>query len=166
MVVTSPKTPVVESIHLTPATRMPMRSVRSVTAEAGLGLVGDRYHGATHRQVTVQATGELAAAAAESGRPIVAERTRRNVTISAPAVPRTAGHRWRIGSVELEVSRDAAPCRLMEETFGDGARASMRGRAGVGCVVITSGEISVGDPVDFGDFDPEAAAAARMSDGP
>lgn len=143
---------VVASIHLAAATRLPMRAVDRVVAQADKGLVGDRYYGAHHRQVTVQSTGELTLAAAESRLRIDPGLTRRNITINAAAVPRVTGHRWKIGSVELEVTRDAAPCRLMEDIFGSGARASLRGRAGVACRVITSGEIVVGDSVDFGDL--------------
>lgn len=144
-----------------------MRSVERVTAEADKGLIGDRYFGVRIRQVTVQATGELAEAAREAGLPINPGLTRRNITVTAAAVPRAYGHRWRIGPVELEVARDAAPCQRMEEIFGHGARASMRGRAGVACRVITSGEIAVGDVVDFGyDDDPDnsanTTAAARQ----
>ena len=141
--------PVVESIHLAAASHMPMEPVSRVAAEAGKGLVGDRYHGATLRQVTVQATGELAEAAARAGRPIDPGRTRRNITISADFVPRTPGHRWSMGEVELEVARDAAPCTRMEEIFGTGAQESLESRAGVACRVLSGGEIAVGDPVDL-----------------
>ena len=141
--------PVVKSIHLAAASHMPMKPVPRVVAEAAKGLVGDRYHGATLRQVTVQAAGELTEAAAQAGRPIDPGRTRRNITISADTVPRTPGHRWSIGEVELEVTRDAAPCTLMEEIFGTGAQESLKGRAGVGCRVISGGEIALGDAVDL-----------------
>ena len=141
--------PVVESIHLAAASHLPMEPVPLVLAEIGKGLVGDRYHGATLRQVTVQAAGELAEAAARAGRPIDPGRTRRNITISADTVPRTPGHRWSMGAVELEVTRDAAPCTLMEEIFGSGAQESLRGRAGVACRVISGGEIAVGDAVNL-----------------
>ena len=143
--------PAVESIHLAAGRGLPMRPVSRVRAEAGRGLVGDRYHGAAVRQVTVQASGELAEAAAEAGLPIDPGRTRRNITVSAASVPRAAGHRWRIGAVELEVARNAAPCRRMTEIFGPGARESLRGRAGVACLVVTSGDIAVGDAVELGD---------------
>ena len=151
--------PVVESIHLAAASHMPMKPAGRVTAEADKGLVGDRYHGASLRQVTVQAAGELSEAAARTGRPIEPGRTRRNITISADTVPRTPGHRWSIGAVELEVARDAAPCTLMEELFGPGAQESLKGRAGVACRVIAGGEIAVGDAVDLGTALAEAAAS-------
>ena len=157
--------PVVESIHLAPASRMPMKPVDRVTAETDKGLVGDRYHGSPLRQATVQASGELAAAAARTGRPIEPGRTRRNITISADSVPRVPGHRWSIGEVVLEVARDAAPCTLMEELFGPGAQESLRGRAGVGCRVIAGGEISVGDAVDFRMALTNTAASAQRPSG-
>ncbi|WP_260439876.1 hypothetical protein [Humibacillus xanthopallidus] len=43
------------SIHTAPGRRLPTRSVPQVVAEAGAGLVGDRYHGSRHRHVTIQA---------------------------------------------------------------------------------------------------------------
>jgi hypothetical protein len=56
--VTSHKTageqPVVTAIHIAPARRLPMRAVESVQVDAGLGIVGDRYHGNKHHHVTVQ----------------------------------------------------------------------------------------------------------------
>jgi hypothetical protein len=40
--------------YLAPATRLPVRAVESVDAEAGKGLVGDRHQGTRHRHVTIQ----------------------------------------------------------------------------------------------------------------
>lgn len=148
--------PTVVAIHIAPATRLPMRSVPAVEAEAGVGLVGDRYHGAKHRHVTVQAATDLAAAAEDHGSPIDLGSTRRNITISNGPVPTTPGARLRIGSVELEVVRIAAPCRLLDDEIGDGARIALRRRAGTVCRLLTSGTIAVGDPVDLvPDPDPE-----------
>lgn len=140
----------VQTIHIAAAPGSPMTPVERVAAEAGMGLVGDRYHGSSKLQVTVQAAGELAAASADAGWGIDPGLTRRNITVTAESVPRDPGHRWRIGPVELEVVRDAPPCRRMDEIFGDGSRAALRRRAGVICRVLTDGEITVGDPVDLG----------------
>ncbi len=52
-------TPTVVAIHVAKGRRLPTRSVPSVEAEAGAGLVGDRYHGSRHRHVTVQSLPEL-----------------------------------------------------------------------------------------------------------
>lgn len=142
-------TPTVVGIHLALATRLPMRDVGSVEVEAGRGLVGDRYHGTRHRHVSIQSLHELAEAAADFGGPIPPSKTRRNVTISEGQIPRRPGHRWRIGEIELEVVRDAAPCRMLDMELGEGARTALRRRAGVICRVLSDGEIHLGDTVEL-----------------
>lgn len=144
-----PTSPVVTAIHLAPASRLPVRSVDAVEAEAGKGLVGDRYHGTRHRHVTVQSAADLADAADELGSPIEPGSTRRNITISHGAIPTRPGERMAIGDVELEVVRIAAPCKLLDDGIGDGARHALRRRAGTVFRVLTSGRIAVGDPVDL-----------------
>jgi len=139
--------PTVTAIHVAPGRRLPVRPVEQVVAEAGKGLVGDRYHGSKHRHVTVQSAEDLAAAATELGRPVPPEGTRRNVTVSRGPVPTTPGERIRIGPVLLEVVRVAAPCRLLEDTLGPGAAAALRRRAGTAFRVLDGGVIRVGDVV-------------------
>ncbi|MGI9603217.1 MAG: MOSC domain-containing protein [Acidimicrobiales bacterium] len=139
----------VEAIHIAPATRLPMRAVSTVVAEAGRGLVGDRYHGSRHRHVTVQSATELAQAGDVLGHAIDPGETRRNITVSGGTIPTTPGARLRIADVELEVVRIAAPCKLLDDVIGAGARTALRRRAGSVCRVLTSGPLSVGDPVDL-----------------
>ena len=112
--------PRLASIHVAPATRLPMRSVERATVEAGQGIVGDRYHGTRHRHVTVQSAAALRTAAAVFGSEVPAELTRRNLTIDEGVVPTAPGSRIRIGDVLLEVVRVAAPCKLLDDT-GHGA---------------------------------------------
>ena len=142
-------TPTVVAIHTAPATRLAMKSVPSVEAEAGKGLVGDRYHGTRHRHVTIQSAADLAEAAAELGAPVDAAATRRNITISDGLIPTKPGEHLRIGDVDLEVVRIAAPCKLLDDLIGDGARHALRRRAGTVFRVLSSGTITVGDPVDL-----------------
>lgn len=138
----------ITAIHIAPGRRLPVKSVASVEAEAGRGLVGDRYHGARHRHVTLQSAEQLALAAADLGRPIEPAGTRRNLTVDVGTVPTTPGTQLRIGSVLLEVVRVAAPCKLLEDDLGPGAAASLRrGRAGTCLRVLESGTIAVGDEV-------------------
>lgn len=136
---------VVQAIHIAPATRLPMREVASVVAEAGKGLVGDRYHGTRHRHVTIQSAESLREAAAVHGSPIPDGSTRRNLTISHGVVPTAPGTRVRIGEVELEVVRVAAPCKLLDDTIGPGAQHALRRRAGTVFRVLSGGPIAVGD---------------------
>lgn len=126
-----------------------MRSVDEVGAEAGKGLVGDRYHGSRRRHVTVQSQESLDAAAADLGHDFPCSATRRNVTVDTGRVPDRPGEKFRIGEVDVEVVRDAAPCRLLDDGIGPGAADALRGRAGSVCRILSSGSIRVGDPVEI-----------------
>lgn len=137
------------SIHLAPGRKIPTRSVPSVEAEAGAGLVGDRYHGTKHRHVTVQALDDLAVAAKVLGRPVDPGLTRRNITLDQGPIPTRPGERMTIGGVELEVVRIAAPCRLLDDWLGPGAMQALRSpRGGTVFRLLGSGTISVGDEVE------------------
>ena len=146
------------AIHLAPGTRLAVKSVDAVTAEAGKGLVGDRYHGTRNRQVTIQSQEFLERAAADLGYAFDPGATRRNITVDAGEIPTLPGTRLRIGEAELEVVRVAAPCRLLDDSVGPGAAAALRRRAGSACRVLTSGTIRVGDAV-------EISAASTESEG-
>lgn len=148
-VTSSAAPPTVVSLHVAPGSRLPMRRIEQVEAEAGVGLVGDRYHGSRHRHVTIQARTDLDAAAAELGRPVPDEGTRRNVTISHGPVPTTPGTMVRIGDVELQVVRLAAPCRLLDDRLGPGAMRALHARGGTVCRLLTSGTIGMGDVVSW-----------------
>ena len=124
-----------------------MVAVASIEVETGAGIAGDRYQGSRHRHVSVQSLEELAEAEVIHGGPLDPLLTRRNVTISSGRIPREPGRRWSIGDVELEVVRDAAPCKLLDDELGAGARTAMRRRAGVICRVVRGGTIALGDPV-------------------
>ena len=135
------------SVHVAKARRLPMHALEQVDAEAGRGLVGDRYHGTRHRHVSVQAADALADAARLLGRPVPPALTRRNLTVSGPELPSAPGTRLRVGGALLEVVRVAAPCKLLDDTLGAGAQDALRRRGGSICRVLESGTIRVGDPV-------------------
>lgn len=149
--------PRVVSIHVAKGRRLPMQAVGSVQAEAGKGLVGDRYHGSRIRNLTVQSLEELEEAAARHGRPIDPGRTRRNVTLSCGRLSRRPGDRMRLGAIEVEVVRDAAPCKLLDDAFGRDVRLALARRAGVVCRVLNDGELRVGDRAELGGDRDESA---------
>lgn len=136
----------VVAIHVAKARRLPTRAVESVVAEAGAGLVGDRYHGSRHRHVTVQSALDLEAATHDLGAPVEPGSTRRNLTVSGGPVPGRPGTRLRVGPVLLEVVRPAAPCRLLDDWVGPGAMQALHARGGSVFRVLEGGEITVGDP--------------------
>lgn len=141
--------PTVAHIHIAPGSRLPMKTIESVVAEEGKGLVGDRYHGTKHRHVTVQSLESLAEAADLLGMEIEPDGTRRNITISQGVVPSKPGDRITIGPVELEVVRIAAPCRLLDDVIGPGAARALHNRAGSVCRVLVGGTIQIGQEVFF-----------------
>jgi MOSC domain-containing protein YiiM len=141
--------PVLTSIHVAKGRRLPMRAVEGATVEAGKGIVGDRYHWARHRQVSVQSVAALRAASEAFGADVPAELTRRNLTVDDGVVPTAPGSLIRVGDVLLEVVRVAAPCKLLDDTIGRGAQEALRRRGGSICRVLEGGEIVVGDLVDL-----------------
>jgi MOSC domain-containing protein YiiM len=162
----SAKLPIVVSLHIAKGRRLPMQAVDRAELEAGKGIVGDRYHGSRHRHVTVQSVEELSEAALGHERPIDPGLTRRNVTLGAGRLPRTPGHRIRIGSIELEVVRDAAPCKLLDDALGRGARLALARRAGVVCRVLTSGVLCVGDRAELALSEPRPESRSAWSETP
>lgn len=140
----------VVGLQIAKAARMDMVSVDSIDIETGHGIAGDRYENARHRQVTVQSLEEIALAEAEVGRPLDAVLTRRNITLDGGMMNRKPGARIKLGSndtgwVELEVVRDAAPCKLLEDNLGRDAKLALHKRAGVTYRTLHGGTISLGD---------------------
>ena len=139
--------PTVSLIHTAKGRRLPMRPHEQVEVETARGIVGDRYHGARHRQVTIQSQTALDEAGDVFGALVPAPLTRRNITVSSGVVPQAPGSIVRVGQVVLEVVRVAAPCKLLDDTIGAGAQAALRRRGGSVCRVLSGGVLRVGDPV-------------------
>jgi len=139
----------VAGLQIAPTARTPMTIVESITVTAGSGIDGDRYDGSNHRQVSVQSLEEIELAEAEYGQPLDAVQTRRNITLAEGLFDRNPGARLTVNGIELEVVRDAAPCKLLEDEFGRGAKLALHKRAGVICRVLTSGTVAIGDPVNI-----------------
>lgn len=137
----------VHAIHVSPARGLPMRPVERVDLIEGHGIDGDRYRNSRHRHVSVQSLDALEQASRDFGRTISPDSTRRNVTVVGLDVPTTPGERLRVGDATLEVVRIAAPCRLLDDEIGDGARVALRRRAGSILRVVAGGSVAVGDPV-------------------
>lgn len=135
------------AIHVASESGAPVREVDEVTAEAGVGLVGDRHHGSRHRHVTIIAAEDVDAAAEELGTAIVPGATRRNLTARGLPIPTTPDARIWVGEVALEVVRKAAPCQLMNEAIGPGAMGALHERGGAVCRLLSGGVIRVGDPI-------------------
>ncbi|MEM7246015.1 MAG: MOSC domain-containing protein [Acidobacteriota bacterium] len=141
----------VVSLHVAASEGADIESPERVEIRADHGIVGDRKaKSGVKGQVTVFSLEKLAEASQELGRPIEAGRTRRNIAVEGVELPDLGG-RLRLGPVLVEVTQDAAPCNLMNELFGHGAKDALEDRAGVRAKVLEGGELGIGDAVSADD---------------
>ena len=135
------------ALHVSPARGIDMRPIERAEIETGHGIAGDRYCNSRHRHITVQAIEDLEAAGEDLGVPVLPSATRRNITTQDVVIPNRPGDRLRIGEVELEVVRIAAPCKLLDDWIAPGARTALRRRGGSVVRVLGGGTVEIGDPV-------------------
>jgi len=146
----------VEAIHIAGLAGGPMRSIDRVRAVAGVGLEGDRYATASgtwspdprsDRQITLVAAEEIESLAARDGIELRPGETRRNVTTRGIRLNDLVGRRFRVGSVECEATRLCEPCQYLTDTIGKPILKPLAHRAGLRAVILTGGEIGIGDEV-------------------
>lgn len=161
MLTTSPlpdhPAPVVVAILLAPRAKAPMQRVASVEAEAGRGLVGDRYHaglGAMSRwpgparEVTLVSEEALAEASAAYGASVTPEIARRNVVVRGADLDALVKRRFRIGGAVFEGVQRCLPCAYLERVNeAPGLLRALVGRGGLRARVVESGALRVGDVV-------------------
>ncbi|MCH2165124.1 MAG: MOSC domain-containing protein [Marinovum sp.] len=136
----------VDWVGLRPARRLDMVSVDQVDA-GPLGLAGD--HGKPgKRAVSLVQAEHLAVIGAYLGRgPVAASDLRRNVVVSGINLISLRGRRVWVGDAILKITGPCAPCSRMEEAFGHGGYAAVRGHGGVTADVVEPGTIRLGDSV-------------------
>lgn len=119
-------------------------------AEAGKGLIGDRYKTKSNgaRQVTLMEAESLAAIASYLRMPKVdAELLRRNIVVRGINLRALKNKRFRVGGAILEYSGECHPCSRMEDQLGVGGYNAVRGHGGITARIIESGNIELGDEV-------------------
>lgn len=137
----------VEWIGVRPARDQFMHEVAEVFAEAGKGLVGDRYaSGSGKRGITLIQSEHLPAIAALSGHAVVPPALlRRNLVVSGIALIALKGRRFRVGEVVLEGTEFCDPCSRMEAALGPGGYNAMRGHGGLCARILEGGRLRLGD---------------------
>ena len=140
----------VQWIGLRPARDVLMQQVDTVAAEAGGGLVGDRYKsGSGKRGVTLIQAEHLPVIAALAGHEHVAPDTlRRNLVVSGIPLVALKGRRFRVGGLVLEGTESCDPCSRMEDALGPGGYNAMRGHGGLCARIVEGGIVRVGDAVE------------------
>ncbi|WP_306133297.1 MOSC domain-containing protein [Roseivivax marinus] len=126
--------------------RAPLQAVEVARIETD-GLSGD--HGrAGKRAVTLVQNEHCAAIGAYLGRaPVAPEDLRRNLVIAGINLASLKGRAVRVGGAVLRITVVCAPCSRMEETFGPGGYAAVRGHGGWCAEVLEPGRVALGDPV-------------------
>jgi MOSC domain-containing protein YiiM len=142
----------VEAIHVTSVHGELPAPVERVQAHAGKGLEGNRYffadgNAAPGRAITLIAAEAVEAFVDETGIPLTAAETRRNVVVRGIDVNGLVGKRFRIGEVECEGVELCEPCSHMQSLTRPGVLNGMVHRAGLNADLLTDGEISIGDEV-------------------
>jgi MOSC domain-containing protein YiiM len=121
---------------------------------AGINLAGDaqadrRVHGGPHKAVYSYAREDATWWAAELGREIPPGMFGENLTLEGVDVSGAViGERWRVGTVELEVSQPRLPCSKLGLRFGDlrmVKRFGEAGRPGAYLRIVTEGDLAAGD---------------------
>ena len=141
----------VEGIFLTEEHGELPHGVDRVRAHPGRGLEGNRYFydadAPSGSAITLIAAEALEAFERETGIPLSAAESRRNVLVRGIDVNALVGKRFRVGAVECEGVELCEPCSDLEEMTRPGVIKGMVHRAGLNADVLTDGEIAVGDPV-------------------
>jgi MOSC domain-containing protein YiiM len=136
----------VEAIWIKSGHREPMEPVPGATLSTEVGIEGDANRGA--RQVTIVDQSAWERATADLGVAVDPVARRANLLVSGIDLVESAGQVVRLGPCRVEIHGETKPCGRMDEASA-GLREALEPewRAGAYGVVLTGGEITVGDPV-------------------
>lgn len=146
---------VVEEIYITDRGSAPMMRVPEVTAIAGGGLDGDRYHlgtgywvGYDQCAVTMIAAEDIEEISSSTGLKVTNGEHRRNIITRGISLLDLAGKRFRVGEALFEYDQPRPPCRYIQSITEPGmTKALGRNRGGICVRVIEGGAIKPGDPI-------------------
>jgi len=130
------------------AKRAPMETLERAVVSDQTGVAQDFRGKPGRRTVTVISTRAWREVCAELGKDIPWTTRRANLFVDDVDLPRSAGQIIAVGEVRLKVTMELDPCFRMDEQengLTDALKPDWRG--GVGCMVLQSGSVSLGDPV-------------------
>jgi len=120
-----------------------VKSVEAVECVAGMGLRGDRFFGykeAYKGQVTFFAAEVYEAVCGELG---VRDRGpsvfRRNVLTRGIDLETLIGKEFEVQGVVFSGTGESSPCHWMDDAFGPGAEAALKGRGGLRARIVAGG---------------------------
>ena len=133
-------------IGVRPERRADLKALDEVSIEPN-GLAGD--HGrAGKRAVTLVQAEHLSAIGSYLGCTAVSPfDMRRNLVVSGINLSSLKGRRILAGTAQLDITTICAPCSRMEENFGHGGYAAVRGHGGWCAQVVEAGHVRIGDVI-------------------
>lgn len=156
----------VVSIHQVPEKHGPATSLASATFLTGLGMNGVwRCRPNSSRQITIIEEEAVDALSKHLGIQIPSGATRRQVMIRGMRLASKIGSHIKLGPIIVKVEAICHPCERMEENVGPGAKEAMKENCGICDLVISGGDLKVGDPVTVPIYDQFAAAGFKRKQG-
>jgi MOSC domain-containing protein YiiM len=145
----------VESIHIAPAAKAPMRAVEQVEAVPGVGLEGDRYalkQGTFYKpepdfELTLIEAEVIEAIKREYNVDLAAAEARRNLVTRGVPLNHLVGREFTIGAVKIRGIRLCEPCGHLQAITELPVIKALRHRGGLRAQILTRGVIRVGDAV-------------------
>lgn len=149
----------VQALFIGSEAKAPLHEADTVTAEAGRGLVGDRYYFGTGsfnapqfdqhvREVTLIAAEAIKECNRRLETSIAPADFRRNIVTEGIALAGLKGKRFRVGEVTMRFVRTAPPCRYLSRLLGEDMMTGLKGIGGIRAVIETDGKIKAGDTID------------------
>jgi MOSC domain-containing protein YiiM len=145
------------SLYIAPVSAGPMVSVAEVRAFADRGLEGDRFFrdswtaaSRPDKAVTLIEEETLQVAAAELGREMFADKTRRNLVTRGVPLLDLLHKEFTIGAVRMRGLRLFEPCGHLERVSKvPGIFKALEHRSGLKAAILSDGIIRVGDPISL-----------------
>jgi MOSC domain-containing protein YiiM len=145
----------VVSLYIARQPSGPMEFVYEVRAFADRGLEGDRFFreswAAANRPdkaVSLIEEETLHAAAAELGREMFADKTRRNIVTAGVALVELLDREFTVGGVLMRGIRLFEPCGHLEKISNvQGIFRALEHRSGLKAAILSDGMIRLGDPI-------------------
>ena len=128
--------------------RAPMETLEQAEVSKETGVASDSRGKPGKRPVTVISARAWREVCAELGQEIPWTTRRANLLVDDIDLPQSEGAIMEIGEVRLQVTMEVDPCFRMDEQV-DGLTEALKPdwRGGVGCIVLQSGSVSIGDAV-------------------
>lgn len=155
------------SLYIAPVAAGPMVGVAEARAFADRGLEGDRFFrdswtaaNRPDKALTLIEEETLQAAAAELGREMFPDKTRRNIVTRGVPLVELLHREFTIGTVRLRGIRLFEPCGHLERVAKvPGIFKALEHRSGLKAAILTDGIIRAGDPVSL---QPEGRSATSQ----